>query len=941
MNDLSLDEKMLLDRIKAKPDLQVHFFGKIKKLKWFDVLRQQGFLDASKNPPPVNTEGDYYNIPSWPITEYLVASSAFLSEQENESYAIKYLELIRDVTQYAIENKYGNRRTWWQFSKVIRNIPVKLISKDDVDLIKHWIGDRFGGDLVIVEIKSWIIKLLNNTDSHSADMVLAILDVVFDVVSVGSNLRKNGKEPIFNFQNYHAEKLAIAVAGKSGQIVGLPAIELFESKLKSVLDIKGNDKWSVIWRHAVEDNKQNSRSEDVEDIALIMLRDSMLGFYQKKQDDDAERKLCKLLSCEYQTIRRIALYVAGESYGFLSEDTVLQVLNTDNFNDKFRHELWHFLNKNFDAFTQRQKNSVFETIANLSVVDDDKKIETVPTAYKKSNWYAAIIEIDDGARNLYDKCLAITGKAPDHPDFSSYSSSFSPLIHESPVTLTELRVMLNEPKNFVTFLNEYDYAAFMDEPGLEGLIKAFGELVSSEPILIFKAADSFLSLKPHYVHEIFSVFVKLWETKAELEWDNVWNDLLLFAEKLVSRDVFWNADSDNQKRAFIGNVDWVVRTLGRLIEAGCQKDENAFGLDKCESAKRVIELILSKQLGEEFLDDSDAVSIAINSPRGHCLEAYFKLALYQCRHAIKDTDEHSKIWAEYEPVFTLELNRPDTANEYEFATLIANYLPNFLYLSEDWVLLNLEKIFDNKNKLRWLCAIQGFSYVGGFDSRIYGLFKERGDFVEILNDKLIKTRVKKRYIQFICIGHLREQDDVDDGNSLISLLLNRNILAELKQVIWFLWSMRETNNKKVEELVYILWSKLINLIDGNIKEGRQLASNLSLWSEYITELNETTQSWLLAIAPYANEDYKANYLLESLARLSKSQPFEVFEIWKVMLGSSSCDYPQEAIKEIFKNLVLQGNNGVRAVKEIADLYLKHGLTGPTDWCNQFVNEKSN
>ena len=90
------------------------------------------------------------------------------------------------------------------------------------------------------------------------------------------------------------------------------------------------------------------------------------------------------------------------------------------------------------------------------------------------------------------------------------------------------------------------------------------------------------------------------------------------------------------------------------------------------------------------------------------------MTLRSCRLSDKNNNkDHSGAWSHYQHYYDTELKRSSGENpEYEFATLITNYLPNFLYMSNEWVLNNLDKIFDQKHYLKWLCAMQVYAYVG-------------------------------------------------------------------------------------------------------------------------------------------------------------------------------------------------------------------------------------
>ncbi len=111
--------------------------------------------------------------------------------------------------------------------------------------------------------------------------------------------------------------------------------------------------------------------------------------------------------------------------------------------------------------------------------------------------------------------------------------------------------------------------------------------------------------------------------------------------------------------------------------------------------------MLRRQEGEEFKLESDAVFVAINSPRGRCIEGLVNLTLRSCRLAHKEHGSHTQAWNQYVSIYEAELKRSQRG-EYEFATLVAMYLLNFNYMSRDWVRTHLSDIFDQSDYQKWL-----------------------------------------------------------------------------------------------------------------------------------------------------------------------------------------------------------------------------------------------
>lgn len=127
---LTPKQKSAIERIKSNPALQPILFNKAVGIHWFRPFGEAGFLSPNDiaGPIPQKEEGSV-SIPVWPITNYLAATSPELLEPGNEEYAIAFMDFIRAATCFAKERNFGNYRVWWQFSKIICNVPPLLLGK--------------------------------------------------------------------------------------------------------------------------------------------------------------------------------------------------------------------------------------------------------------------------------------------------------------------------------------------------------------------------------------------------------------------------------------------------------------------------------------------------------------------------------------------------------------------------------------------------------------------------------------------------------------------------------------------------------------------------------------------------------------------------------------------------------------------------------------------
>lgn len=942
MIKLTPDERDLLERIDAKEELRPFFFRKAKGLKWFDALAERGYFKPDQNPRPLpSKEEGYVNIPFWSAAEYLVATSSELLSEGNKAYAEKFIEVIRTVTKHAFDHGFSNYRTWWHFSKVVQNIPPILIQDEDIVLFDCWLNDPYERDLVAEEIgEKWLTALLESDDEHSKKLAGKLLNIIYRLefrkLERGLGTRK---EAVLRFRPWAARNISEKVASKAGRVLGMNAVRIFQDRLESILVELDNDKWSSIWRSTIENNEQNHSVDNAEDIILEAYRDSLLAYFEAAPDTSREYIEALLIS-PYETIRRIALYVIDQRFGYLGS-YVDRVITGQYFTSNFRHELWNLLNNHYKEFGPELKRRVLETVDGLTETGETEQLSIGATAYQRAIWLSAIKDYGDDIAKLYQQCVDIIGGEPEHPDFSSYMSG-GVVDHKSPYSMEELLSLdaTELVKQLGTYLKTYQPSQGFNEPGLEGLVKMLRQAVKAEPLRYYNQLHKFSGSDLSFVYALIGAYSELWSENAQLPWDEIWDSLLEFCLDIVEQERFWSQDNSEKRSPFVANRHWIVSGIGSLVEAGTKSDDHAFSEKLLNQAEKVISILLERENGKEFKIDSDVVMVAINSPRGRCIEALINLTLRSCRLENKQCGNHAEIWAYFQPIYDAELARAEIG-EYEFVTLVANYLPNFIYMSKEWVLANLDNIFDKDNYQKWLCAMNGYAYVGTVYEEIYKHLKENGDLVRALDDENIKERVDENIIQNIAVAYINDFEKLEDESSLVHQLLVRRQPKELGQLIWFFWSQRKNEDERIRIKVFELWPRLLDVIDTRNREGRRLASKLCDWSVFVDEVNEENKPLLLAIVPFAEEEYNSHNLLESIGKISVKQPFEAYEIWLRLLEGTSRDFPEEAIRAALTNLARVGPDGLRKAKRVVSEYLRGGNERPAQWLREIKESTQN
>ncbi|MEA3195433.1 MAG: hypothetical protein QOD26_3766 [Betaproteobacteria bacterium] len=921
---LTASQRSAVERAKRSENLRPILFRKATGLEWFEVFQEAGFVRPEDFPAPVpSKEEGYVTIPVWPITDYLVNASVELGVPENAQHAEGFLDFIRKATRLAESRGISNYRVWWQFAKVVHRLPPKFLSINDVELADYWLNDPYERGLVAEALGDWLLTLLQAGDVHGNRLALELLKTLYKLQFVTRTVGTLEKREVkLRFDAWHARNLSDKTTKGVVAALGGQAVLFFQGKLEELLKEEGNDKWSCVWRPAIEEHTQNHGRDDVESVVLEMYRDSVLTLLDKSPNAGNEH-VAAALKTTLETLQRVAIYAIDQRFSQLGH---LVVELTDELYFKrsnFRHELWHLLHRHYPWFKRDVQDQVRDTIINLKQTDDVGQPHEGATAYLRSIWLTALKDFSNELSELYDRSVAVTGRAPEHPDFASYVS-VGWVEHKTPIT--EETLLSLSATELVTTLNGYkgpERRQGFDEVGLEGLAKAVRRVIKRAPLKFYADLRHLANLDLLYVHEVIEGYSELWTEKAQLPWTDVLTHLFGFIGEVIKQPRFWASDKPHPSEPFIANPHWIVSAIARLIENGMRADEHAFPEKFLDDAESIVLVLLDNEPSEEFKTESDAMVVAINSPRGRCLEALINLALRRARIEQRETDQHELTWKRYASIFDRELRAPKA---YEFATLVVSYLQNFLYLSRGWVLENLRSIFNTSDYMRWLCAMQGYAYVGIVYEPIYDFLKKEGHFLRALNNENLKDRIRDKVIQNIGVAYLHGFEQLSEEGSLIGTIIDRQNPNELRQLIWFMWTLRgsKENLEDTRTKIFALWEEILAKANASTREGRATLSHLSSWIAFVDIVDDKTRSLIAQVLPHAGDHHHSHDMLKGLAQISERQPMEAYALWKRLLEFAAPDYPPEDMKRALVNIASTGPDGVRNAKEIVSLYVQQG-----------------
>ena len=719
----------------------------------------------------------------------------------------------------------------------------------------------------------------------------------------------------------------------AGQTIGYDALKIFDVQLRQILDELDNDSWSALWQPAIESHDQNRHHDDAKNILMEAYRDSLTG-YMNAMPDEAIDYVSEMLKDDYETIKRLAIYIINENFQTCRK-LIDSLIDEEYFTSNYRHEIWRLLNHNYSNFLKKQKKKVLKVISKIVRKDDQGNEHTTATAYIQACWLASIKDFGAKENNLYKNKVKVAGVEPDHPSFSSFTTS-KLAIPRSSIPLDELHGL--DIVALVKTLNSYQTEpSGFEEPSTRGVLR---ELIKASPLKFYSQLSNFVELNLVYVGEVIEAYRGLWRENAKLPWDDIWPSLLNFCRAVIRRKNFWYDKCAENANVFVAGRSSVISSIACLIEEGTQSDDHAFNSEYLPDAEEIVLFLLNHESGQEFnVENDDAVLNAINSPRGQSLEALINITLRHCRLADRTPKkDRSAIWNHFQQYYETELERASIP-EYEFVTLVTSYLPNFLYMSKDWTIGNLDKIFDTSNSAWWRCAMQGYAHAGVVNRELYSYLKDE-HFIQALNDEYLRGHVSESIVQNIGGAYMAGFEEFSDKNSQIRILVSRGKYEELSQLVRFLWSRRAQESLNIKHKVYELWPKIQERADTSTPEGKKLASELCLWIVFVEEIDNKVRDLLYAIAPYAHVEHNSYEMLENLATISKTQPFEAHSIWMKLLEGSTPDYPEKAIQEMLSNLVKEGPEGLQKANDAVDVYLRIPNAKPRNWLREIENNQS-
>ena len=491
--------------------------------------------------------------------------------------------------------------------------------------------------------------------------------------------------------------------------------------------------YSYIWRRAIEDHSQDT-APSIRNSIVTAVRDSAIQLASKNRSMliDVIKSLEKR---EWSIFLRISLNTLRECAP-KRFPTVSSHLTSRRwmYAVELHHEYWMLLHDRFKYLTDRQRESVINTINagpdkldesnGLSIDDAVQLLEC-----QQARVLSAIQNELSGKLLKWFKSLIAKGRLAENPEFLMYTTSkwgFS-----SPITQSNLLEMLD--KDLIEYLITEKFEQSWDSR--LGLARTFEDLVHSEPTRFVKLAKNIKKLKPTYV----CAFLSAYRGSARDGNSFQWEPILQLAAWAVRQIQSGSAQVDNLADLDSG-WDSTRSTIAHLLEEGLNNSKLEIPFKLRSLVWSILELLVDDQ-NPSVEDESkygganmDPTTLSMNTVRGQAIRSVMKYAIWTHRN-LEQSGESQDIngFSRMPEVKEVLEKHLDTSLDPSFAvrSIYGELFSWLQFIDNEWCKVNVHRIFppDDNDFLYWEAA---------WDSYIAYCQPSKGVF-EILKDEYARA----------------------------------------------------------------------------------------------------------------------------------------------------------------------------------------------------------
>ncbi|MHB8734572.1 MAG: hypothetical protein ACYC6M_04645 [Terriglobales bacterium] len=875
--------------------------------RFFDALRDEHLFDASRCPAP--EPGDApgsFRVPYWPALAYLLECAKGAAQSSDLELAGKIMDVVREAAQFKEANGQlrDNPTTFSVLAEILGTVPTEVVSLNDIGLIPAWLGSRFGNSEIAAALDRAMGRFLASSEEDDWAKALGIMRHCL-VVRWQRSQTVAEEEPIALIEVFWLGQIVTHHAAGLGEKLRWEAAEAFREAVREVFGKGGRFDWSWSFRPAVENHEQNHSWRELENAVVEGLRDATLAWADSGADADRLQAFVRdLLGSDVEILRRVGVYLLDGRWEVLR--AIYEEFCTSTlFAHGQIHELFRLLKSHFGDMDKREKEATVAAIRGIKLPDGRNDAERLRREQRR--WLEALpASYLPVAEWLAQMPAGEAGLAGHHADFNSYMESAvgpgpSPYLEDDLVAFALAGTL-------VSMLNSFVPSGTWRGPDTVGLASALSSAVASSPQSFLGHLKVLVEAKPDYQHAVVSAFRGLWSRDppaSSVDWGIAWPALMGYFEKVLAAPPPSTIEVTADERFESG---WLLAAIADLLYEGARNDLHAYPTALLPHGWALLEMLADtaeaiQQPGEKL----DAMTQAINSPKGRVIQAIISHALRACRVADSEAGNHEAAWERMRPLFEREVDKCEGGN-YEFSTLAGFYITNLSYMAPDWLRKNFARMFPAGRPDSLACALTGLAMAQP-TGEIYTLLRDFGVIEDGLR-KLAEPEARKVLVHYQMRQYLLGTEELDSPR--MALLFDPEMLGEMETAAWFLQSAKHqplTDDQKARIVAF--WDRCAASWAAPVqtKAPKELLAALGSLVWALPDVSKRNRELLLGVAPSMGRNPMAHDFLRELSRLCDVNPAEVAEVFLVLLGSYNPNFDyDDLIESLIRKLAERGES---------------------------------
>ena len=406
------------------------------------------------------------------------------------------------------------------------------------------------------------------------------------------------------------------------------------------------------------------------------------------------------------------------------------------------------------------------------------------------------------------------------------------------------------------------------EQGLENIYREYVVVILQR---LRKCLSMFQDVLLTDLHSILSELLIALHDKKEFDWET----FLEFIRELLSLEHFWAEQEVNGFKY----RDQILADAAELIAIGTNNDNHAFDSQLLPLAEQIL-LILVEKAESTRIIQKGPYSTFLSSSKGMVFRGMMGYAL-----RFAHTENTKKVefrWPQaIRANFTKRLDR-NIEPSFEFSFMLGTYLPQLLYLDQQWVIDNVNCIFPKHDEHHWYVAFSMYLLNSDkIDTSLYFIFKEGGHYQKALNTNFDHHAVENALATHICKFWLEGYEELSDQTSFIYQVVNSSNVNYLSAIVDFCWDQRDNLSEKDKAKVRAAWRVMFKTLSENKDEEvhwdekvyPNILDKLSKWVIFIDRIDEEALEWLKLSVRHVTWDIRI--LVETLLTHASETPREV------------------------------------------------------------------